>query len=224
MASWWGAGYERLAILRCHRTGRIMKTWRASVSALSEPSGDIDAYERRFRRIWLLAVVGLTRIFAGALAIVAVDLVRAWQTGSPNDWDSFKDSAFDALRISPLTLLASANVFDSHLGTVRLAFQVRQAAIGGDETLAPRSGVQPEPLAGDGLSALPTTIGPIRVPSGDRRAGLSAIVAVCAISALVIGLVALVVLLALPSDEFARMIGIVFAICAGVLFALTCLG
>ncbi len=135
--------------------------------AASEPYGP----ERRMQRFGRIFIVVFTCLVAGIFALAIGQFVHAWQSGAPHDWSNFSESVRDVLGCSPLIALPASIQKAVQYG--QLALRARDAAIAGNEYLAPVSDEQPEPLSGFELSSLSATLGPIRVPVSQRRVVLT---------------------------------------------------
>src|SRR5579885_2754473 len=133
-----------------NRMARSTNTQQMNLTVLSSSAGDLDAYERGMRRFWRILMVVFTCLVAGIFALALGQFVHAWQTGAPHDWSDFSDSVRDVLGLSPLVALPASIQKTIQYG--RLALQARDAAIAGEDDLAPVSSVQPQPLAGFELS------------------------------------------------------------------------
>jgi hypothetical protein len=203
MASW-VRDWMWLVPVDGNRMARSTNTQQVNLAVLSGCVSDLDAYERYMRRFLRIFMIVFTCLVAGIFALAIGQFVHAWQSGAPHDWSNFSESVRDVLGLSPLTLIALPASIQKTMRQGRLALQARDAAIAGNDYLAPVSDEQPEPLSGFELSSLPAMLGPIRVPVSPRRVTLILLLfCFLASAALAVAIVA-ALLLPLPISSSSR--------------------
>ena len=194
---------------------RSTNAQQVNLTVLNSSASDLDAYERRMRRFWRILIVVFICLVVGIFALAIGQFVHAWQSGAPHDWSDFSESIRDVLGFSPLVALPASIQKSMRYG--RLALQARDAAIAGNDYLAPVSDEQPEPLSGFELSSLPATLGPIRVPASQRFVALILLLSCFLASAVLAIAIVAVVLFPLPISDATRAFIIALVLCVWVI-------